>query len=143
MNQPSLGAALTTVGLVLLMVLSLPPWQSYNPLLLMRTHERIEQDLDRVKAYLDERLRCGRVFCRLEWGEYLSWAFHPRYPVFMDGRIEIYPDDVWAEYRDVTTGQSNWQIVLDEYEVNVLVLDEEYHRGTGLWNQIAAASGWQ
>ena len=37
----------------------------------------------------------SRVFTRLEWGEYLDWAAHPKARVFMDGRIEIYPDDVW------------------------------------------------
>jgi hypothetical protein len=86
-----------------------------------------------------------RVFARFEWGEYLGWALQPDgYTVFMDGRIEIYPDPVWEEYLAVTNARPGWQDVLDHYQVDWLVLDADYHRETGLLPAVEQAKAtWQ
>ena len=42
-----------------------------------------------------DRSNQGRLFTRLEWGEYVDWAgADKRLSPFMDGRIEIYSDDI-------------------------------------------------
>lgn len=85
----------------------------------------IEDDL----AEMAEQLRQvpgqpRHLFCRFEWGEYLSWALRPDdYLIFADGRIEIYPDKVWSDYLAVADGRADWQEILDRYQVNSLVLN--------------------
>jgi hypothetical protein len=62
--------------------------------------------------------------------------------VFMDGRIEIYPDDVWREYEAVTTGQ-NWPPILDRYDVDVLVLDTSYPAQARLLAEVENSPAWE
>ena len=85
----------------------------------------------------------GRVFSRFEWGEYLSWSYAPAYQVFMDGRIEIYPDDVWNHYAAITKGEAAWPKLLDDYGVDALILDAPYHARTGLLPHVERSPAWQ
>jgi hypothetical protein len=96
-----------------------------------------------VHARLHDHVPQGKIFSRFEWGEYLSWSYSPAYKVFMDGRIEIYPDKVWSEYSNLTLGKADWQHVLDEYGVDALVLDAGYHAKTGLLPRVQASPQWQ
>jgi hypothetical protein len=146
-NKPTVGATLTCAGLLLLAVFSLPGLQGYNPLMAMRSSERIEHDLDAVLEKLgQERVRReqnapGRIFMRFEWGEYFTWAAAPRFLVFMDGRIEIYPDQVWKDYEAVTTGR-DWARILDDYQVDALVLDSDYAPHQKLMTELGSSPHW-
>ena len=141
-DRPSLGAALSVAGLVMVAVLSLPWLERINPVFRIpgRAH-RVESDLQQVADLLAEQPGNGRIFTRFSWGEYLGWALHPEHTVFMDGRIEIIPDQVWADYQAVNQAHVEWQTILDRYAVNILVLDESGHhadlieqvRRTGQW----------
>ena len=73
------------------------------------------------------------MFSRFEWGEYLSWSYSPEFRVFMDGRIEIFPDEVWHQYADVTCRAGGLGEDLDDYHVDALVLDSDYHARPACW----------
>jgi hypothetical protein len=143
-ERPSLTAA-TFFSIVLgLAILNAPGMDRYNPLPLpSRGVQRVEDDLEALHPYLLVQQRPGRIFSRFEWGEYLTWSFVPAYQVFMDGRIEIYPDRVWDEYTAVTCGADNWQAILDQYQVNYLLLDTSYHSHTGLLARVERSTMWR
>lgn len=141
--QPNRGAAVSVGVLSLAMLLSLPAWQRYNPLMFMRPIDSTTAEVHEAQSRLANDLKQGRVFSRFEWGEYLSWAAHPRFTVFMDGRIEIYPEHVWQAYAAVTCGQAGWSQILDDYQIDALLLDAEYHRRTGLLQQVEQSHSWQ
>ena len=61
----------------------------------------------------------------------------------MDGRIEIYPEAVWDKYMTVTFGREKWQQILDEYQVDYLILDTNYHDKTGLLDRVGASPAWR
>lgn len=140
---PSPGAGLAFGLIVLAMAFSLPGLQRWNPLLAARQGPRTEDELDALRARLAGHEAGGRVFTRFEWGEYLTWSFWPRYTVFMDGRIEIYPDRVWDDYASVTCGRPGWEHILDDYGVDVLLLDADYHARTGLLPQVEQSGRWR
>ncbi len=140
---PNRGAAWSVAGLVLAMIFSMPGLQHLNPLIRLRGSDVTTANVDQAQALLARDLGEARVFSRFEWGEYLSWAAHPRLKVFMDGRIEIYPDDVWQAYAEVTCGKAGWTQVLDDYRIDALLLDAGYHRRTGLLEQVERSPGWQ
>jgi hypothetical protein len=128
-NQPTPGAALTVGGLLAAMILSLPWLERFHPVFTLpgRAH-RVEGDLQAVADRLGADRPSGRIFTRFSWGEYLGWALAGRYTVFMDGRIEIFPDDVWAQYSAVVRGRADWEEVLAGYGVDWLLLDSTgYH----------------
>jgi len=143
-NETGWGAAAAFTCLVVLCVFSVPGLQRWNLLLAARlAAPRVEDQLDATHAVLARQLAEGHIFSRFEWGEYLTWSFAPDYRVFMDGRIEIYPDDVWNKYAAVTQGLPEWQEILDNYRVDALLLDREYHARTGLLPRVEASSGWK
>jgi hypothetical protein len=125
------------------MLLSVPGLQHFNPLLRLRPADPTTDQVHDAQAFLTDHFESGKVFSRFEWSEYLSWAAHPRLKVFLDGRIEIYPDSVWQAYADVTCGQPNWQAILDQYQIDALLLDGNYHRWTGLLPLVEQSSQWQ
>jgi hypothetical protein len=128
-DRPSPGNALACAGLAGVMVLSLPWLEAFNPVLSQpgRAH-RTEDDLQAAADLLTAEGPGGRIFTRFAWGEYLGWALAPRGTVFMDGRIEIIPNEVWLDYTAVTRGRADWQDVLDRYGVDCLLLDASgYH----------------
>jgi hypothetical protein len=128
-SPPNVGAALTCLALLAVMVLSLPWFERWSPLgRLARTTHRPEQDLEEVVVRLRELGRPGNIFTRFEWGEYLAWRLGPDYRIFMDGRIEIFPNDIWEEYMEITIGGARWQQLLDKYKVEYLLIDvDPYH----------------
>jgi hypothetical protein len=140
--RPSRTAGVVCGLLVLGMVLSLPWLEPVNPVMRLpgRAH-RTENDLQVVADHLTREGR-GRLFTRFAWGEYMAWALAPRSTVFMDGRIEIFPDDVWAQYGAVTRGRADWEEVLAGYGVDCLLLDTAgYHRD--LLPLVERAPGWR
>jgi hypothetical protein len=145
--KPNTGAAISCAVLATLVLLSLPGLQRFNPLLALRppdpTLVNVRDALDVLQRDVGRDVGRGNVFTRFEWGEYLTWKAHPGFKVFMDGRIEIYPDEVWNAYATVTQGKPGWEKVLDDYGVEVLLLDEPYHRGTGLYPAIEKSQSWR
>jgi hypothetical protein len=143
-GRPSWGAAVAFGLLVLAAVLSVPGLERFNPLLGFAPRTRhTEAALEAVHRHLEARAAGGRVFSRFEWGEYLGWSCGPRFRVFMDGRIEIYPDEVWRQYIRLTSGGDDWQEILDAYGVDYLVLDADYHAANGLLARVERSSAWR
>lgn len=115
--------------LVVVMGLSLPWFERINPFLRdpARTH-RLESDLGLAEAHLRSEERRGRVFTRFAWAEHLGWELSPHFHMFMDGRIEIIPDNIWDEYTAVTRGRADWEEILQSHAIDLLVLDAgAYH----------------
>jgi hypothetical protein len=122
-ERPNWGAALTVLALMGATTLCIPSLEQHNPVLnwLGRT-KRTEDDLHRLALRLRQQ-KPGNIFSRFEWGEYLGWSLAPNYKIFMDGRIEIYPDQVWQDFSAITRGRADWEDILDRYKVDYLVLD--------------------
>jgi hypothetical protein len=143
-SRPSWGAGLMFGLVVLVAVASAPGLETCNPLLgFQPRHCSTEEGLESVHRYLAANTGEGRIFSRFEWGEYLAWSGSPQFRVFMDGRIEIYPDAVWDQYIRLTQGGEGWQQVLDAYQVDCLVLDADYHGESGLLAQVEREPGWR
>jgi hypothetical protein len=125
--RPSLSAAVLLIFLLVAAIGSLPWLAHFNPLFgTVRSAHRVEDDL-RVAASEMATIGAGRVFTRLEWGDYLSFAAHGENPVFCDGRIELYPDPIWKQYIQISAGRADAQGILDHWAVDYLLLDAQYH----------------
>jgi hypothetical protein len=141
-DRPSWGAAGACAAMLLACVVSLPWLERFNPALAVpgRAH-RTESDLQLVADHLADA-DGGRVFTRFAWGEYLGWAVGPGCTIFMDGRIEIFPDEVWAEYSAITRGRADWEAILARRGVDHLLLDASgYH--AELLQQVERSPAWR
>jgi hypothetical protein len=143
-DEPSFAVSGFFTLFALAVIFSLPGLDRFNPLLgPTRRGQRLETDLQNIQCRLASTAAPGNIYSHFEWGEFLSWAAPPRHKIFMDGRIEIYPDEVWRKYTLVTTGGDGWDQILGEFDVNYLILDASYHRRSGLWDRVNASPQWR
>ncbi len=129
-DRPTLGAALCCAGLLAAALLSLPWFEGWSPYRFVRPTHRLEDDLEEVAGRLRQQASGGRIFTRFEWAEYLSWSLGPDFPVFMDGRIEIFPPEVWDDYSRITSGEAGWNdLLVKKYAVDFLLVDRGPYHG--------------
>jgi hypothetical protein len=67
----------------------------------------------------------GRMLNAQEWGGYLEWAAWPRHQVFLDGRIELHPDQVWLDYLSIVFPSARWKELVAQYDISYFVLSKE------------------
>lgn len=82
----------------------------------------------------------GGVFTLPEWGGYVAWNLGPEFRPFLDGRVEMPPQNVWEEYLAVATAQPEWEEVLQRWGIAYLLLSRERQPDLAL---LAQESGWQ
>jgi hypothetical protein len=66
----------------------------------------------------------GRLFNSYNWGGYLLWAL-PEYRVFIDGRTDLYDDEVIAEWLQVVRGEAGWRDVVNRWEIRAILLESD------------------
>jgi hypothetical protein len=64
----------------------------------------------------------GQIFNDYNWGGYLTYHL-PDYPVYIDGRADLYGNEVMNEYMQIVQAQGDWQRILDSWEVNLILLE--------------------
>jgi hypothetical protein len=87
--------------------------------------------------YLQKKQPEGRLFNSYNWGGYLLWAL-PEYPVFVDGRTDLYNDEVIGEWIKVVRVEEGWDQVLDRWQVRLVLLEP----GSPLLSELESV-GWQ
>jgi len=64
-----------------------------------------------------------RIFTEDEWGDYLIYKLSSRgFKVFVDGRSDFYGGKFGQDYIDVMEVKHNWQVTLDRYGVDTILL---------------------
>jgi len=66
----------------------------------------------------------GRLFNSYNWGSYLLWAL-PEYPVFIDGRTDLYSDEVIDQWLQVIRARPGWEQVLEDYDVRLVLIEQD------------------
>jgi len=94
--------------------------------------------VEAVRYVQQERL-LGPMFNSYNWGGYLIWTLYPDYPVFVDGRTDLYDDPFLRSYLDVVLARENWRDVLARYNVRFVLVE----RDSTLARFLAADDGWQ
>ncbi len=94
-------------------------------------------------AFVRDHALPGPMFNSYNWGGYLIWTLYPDYPVFVDGRTDLYDDDFLREYLKVAWARPGWPEVLDRYSVNFIFVESDSVLATVLagnetWPQVYA-----
>jgi hypothetical protein len=75
-------------------------------------------------AYLTNRRLPAPLFNTYEWGDYVLWAGSPDNPPFVNSHAHLIPPEVWDDYMAISHGDDGWQIGLDRYGINTVLLDQ-------------------
>ncbi len=81
----------------------------------------------------------GPMFNSYNFGAYLMWALYPDYPVYADGRTDLYDDVFLREYLNVALGRPGYQAVLDRHGVRLVVVEAESLLG----DRLLESAGWR
>jgi hypothetical protein len=67
----------------------------------------------------------GKLFNSYNWGGYITWAL-PQYPVFIDGRADLYGTDTIHQWQDVVHGHNNAMQILGQWDVQIVLLEPDW-----------------
>lgn len=88
-------------------------------------------------AFLETAHPQGRLFNDYGWGAYLMWAA-PDYPVFIDGRADLYGDEIIGQWLRVVGVKPGWDAVLDYWDVRLVLMPPDT-----LLGRMLVARGWR
>jgi hypothetical protein len=72
--------------------------------------------------YLNIHQPPGRIFNSYNWGGYILFKL-PDYPVFVDGRTDLYSDLIINEWINVIQAGDGWQAILDKWKINLILIE--------------------
>jgi hypothetical protein len=101
-----------------------------------------------IAAEVQARLPAGtRLLVAQDWASWFEYA-DPSMKVFVDSRIEVYPQAVWDDYFSARDAQTGWQATLDRRGVQAAALNPgqagpliDAMLGDPGWHLIAKGSG--
>jgi len=89
-------------------------------------------------AWMDEHEPGTRIFNRYEWGGYIG-EHRPQQPIFMDGRADVYGDQLLQMYVGIIGLHGDPQITFDRYGIDYAVFPPD----TPLAGWFDASPAWE
>jgi hypothetical protein len=91
---------------------------------LARGQSRIETEQFPTQAmeFLRSRTTASRLFAYYDWGGYAIWKLYPRQRVFIDGRADLYGDDLLHQFQETAQLRPGWQQILDQWAVDAVLV---------------------
>jgi hypothetical protein len=91
-------------------------------------------------AWLDEHPQGTRMFNRYEWGGYIG-QHRPQQLVFMDGRADVYGDQLLRMYVSIIGLEGNPQVLFDRYRIDYAVFPPDtplagWFDTSGQWRRV-------
>jgi hypothetical protein len=126
---PALVGVLVFVGVGLSFARAAPPSQA--------AELEVEQPVAAVEWILDEDPG-DRVFNRYEWGGYVG-LHQPSEPIYIDGRADVYGDDLIEEYVRTIGLTVDPQSTFDRHDIDYVLFPPD----TPLAGWLNADAGWQ
>jgi hypothetical protein len=62
------------------------------------------------------------VFVYYDWGGYAIWKLYPEYRVFVDGRADLYGDDLLRQFTTVVQLHTGWQDILNRWKIEAVLV---------------------
>lgn len=93
--------------------------------------------VDAVDALVAEPGR-HRVFAHYNWGGYILWRDWPASRTFVDGRTDLFGDELVGDYLDLVDGAPGWRRRFSALGIDTLMLDAD----AGLVD-VARRDGWR
>lgn len=103
---------------------------------ILNQHERQEFPYDAVH-WIKANKPKGNLLNSYNWGGYLIWNL-PEYPVFIDGRTDLFGDDLLEDYLSLMSGDGGWEQLLDYYDINLILIEN----GSALGKVLRKSVSW-
>ncbi len=64
----------------------------------------------------------SRIFAYYDWGGYVIWKLYPESRVFVDGRADLYGDDLMRQFERTIELHNDWKTALDAWTIDTVLL---------------------
>ncbi|HTU40907.1 MAG TPA: hypothetical protein VMF10_04315, partial [Candidatus Aquilonibacter sp.] len=98
----------------------------------------MQQFPEHAVAFLQANAPTGPIFNNYDWGGYLVWKLYPSLRVFIDGRADVYGDQLLHDFATTYEFKDDWQQTLELWHVQNVLVPPQSALATGLRN----APGW-
>jgi hypothetical protein len=92
----------------------------------------------RAIAFLQSHPPTGHIFNHYDWGGYLIWKLNPDVPVFIDGRADLYGEQLFHDFADAYQFRDSWKEILQRWRIQTVLVPSDSALAVGL----RAAPGW-
>jgi hypothetical protein len=65
----------------------------------------------------------GPLFNSYNWGAYVLWKLYPNYRSFVDGRTDLFDDEVLEEYIQAWRGDQKWEDILRRWDIQLVLIE--------------------
>jgi hypothetical protein len=83
-------------------------------------------------AYLAANPAVGPIFNYYDWGGYLIFKLYPGTRVYIDGRADLYGDQLMEQRADTDYLRDGWQQSLAQWKIRTVIAPEDSPLATGL-----------
>ena len=89
-------------------------------------------------AFLQNHPPSGRIFNLYDWGGYLIWKLYPSMPVFIDGRADLYGQQLFDRFAETYQFKGDWQQPFRRWGIDTVIVPPDSALATGL----RSSPGW-
>jgi hypothetical protein len=89
-------------------------------------------------AFLQTHPPSGRIFNHYDWGGYLIWNLYPSTPVFIDGRADLYGQQLLDQFAGTYQLKGDWRQTLQRWDIGTVIVPTDSALATGL----RSSPGW-
>lgn len=72
--------------------------------------------------WIKENQPKGNLFNSYNWGGYILWTL-PEYPVFIDGRADLYGNEIISQWQNVVNADENAFEVLEKWNIDIIFIE--------------------
>jgi hypothetical protein len=73
--------------------------------------------------WIGEHKPAGQMLNHYNWGGYIIWRLWPEYRVFVDGRTDLFGDDILSDYVEIQRGGPDSLYLLEQYDISFVLTD--------------------
>ena len=73
--------------------------------------------------YLRNIQTTKNLFNTYNWGGYIIWELHPDFLSFVDGRTDLFDDEILDEYLDSWQGLVGWERVFETWDIELALVE--------------------
>jgi len=77
----------------------------------------------RAVEYLRTAQPQKNLFNTYNWGGYVIWELHPDFLSFVDGRTDLFDDEILEEYLISWRGLAGWERVFETWDIEIVLLE--------------------
>ena len=63
------------------------------------------------------------MFNSYNWGGYVLWDLYPEYLSFVDGRTDLFQDEILDEYIRTWLAEPGWDESLEKWEIRLVMIE--------------------